>query len=110
MYEGIKATADDVRLLTGIVERNAALIKFADEAMTTGKRLHDAIARIAHNSWASRLDEQIPDRTVRYRHLANSMQERREAALAEHRPILEAVNGDEPEHTGQTAYAHVIPT
>ncbi|MFE9202440.1 GntR family transcriptional regulator [Micromonospora sp. NPDC007230] len=103
-----KVTDDDVRQLTGIVERNAALVNFADEAMTTGKSLHDAIARIANNSWASRLHDQVSDHMVRYRHLTNSTQQRREAALTEHRAILEAVTGDDPEHAGQTAYAHVI--
>jgi DNA-binding GntR family transcriptional regulator len=103
-----RATAADIEHLEGIVDRNAAMVKFADEAMKHGKSLHAAIADIAGNSWAQRFHEQISSQMERYRHFTNNTQERRDAALAEHRQLLKAVAGDKPEEAAKIAFNHVI--
>jgi DNA-binding GntR family transcriptional regulator len=103
-----KAGEDDIRRLEGIVERNAAMVSFADEAMKHGMALHTAIADIAGNSWARRFHSQISSQMERYRHFTNNSQERRHAALAEHRILLAAVTGGNPEHAAKVAFDHVI--
>src|SRR6476660_2238332 len=55
----VKATAADIEALNGILERNAAMVKFADEAMKQGMALHAKIAGIAGNSWARRFHDQV---------------------------------------------------
>jgi DNA-binding GntR family transcriptional regulator len=103
-----KAREDDIKRLEGIVERNAAMVNFADEAMKHGMALHSAIADIAGNSWAQRFHGQISSQMERYRHFTNNSQERRDAALAEHRVLLAAVAGGNPEHAAKVAFDHVI--
>ncbi len=103
-----RATKDDLAVLDDILARNAALVGFADDAMDIGKRVHDAIARIAGNGWAVRLHEQIDDQMVRYRVVTNSTQDRRDAALREHRDICAAVASGEENHAATVAFEHVI--
>lgn len=103
-----KATAADIAMLEGIVDRNAAMVQFADEAMKHGKSLHAAIADIAGNSWAQRFHEQISSQMERYRHFTNNSQERREVALSEHRTLVRALAGGNPEEVGKIAFDHVI--
>ena len=76
-----KATADDLTAMNAIVERNALLVGFADDAMELGHSLHELIGAIADNTWASRLHEQVDGHMSRYRTLTNSTQERRDQAL-----------------------------
>lgn len=59
-----RATDADVAMLTDILARNAAMAEFADDAMDLGKRLHDAIAATADNTWAERLHSQVADQMV----------------------------------------------
>jgi DNA-binding GntR family transcriptional regulator len=103
-----RATADDLVHLDDILARNAAMVNFADDAMELGKRLHDAIAWIAANSWAVRLHEQIADQMVRYRVVTNSTHARREAALREHRDICAAIRSGDQEHAAAVAFEHVL--
>lgn len=104
----VRATAADIETLEGIVERNAAMVKFADEAMKHGTSLHAAIAGIAGNSWAQRFHDQISSQMERYRHFTNNTQERRDQALSEHRILVEAVAADKPEEAAKIAFDHVI--
>ncbi|AXJ08632.1 GntR family transcriptional regulator [Arthrobacter sp. PM3] len=103
-----KATPADIETLRGIVERNAAMVKFADDAMNHGKSLHDKIAEIDGNSWSQRFHDQIASQMERYRHFTNNTQERRDRALAEHRILVEAVAADDPEKAARIAFDHVI--
>jgi DNA-binding GntR family transcriptional regulator len=102
-----KATPADIANLEGIVERNAAMVKFADEAMRYGMALHTAIADIAGNSWAQRFHDQVSSQMERYRHFTNSTQERRDQALAEHRILVEALASGKPEAAARIAFDHV---
>ena len=71
----LKATQADIDALEAILERNAAMVGFADEAMKQGMALHGKIAGIAGNSWARRFHDQISNQMERYRHFTNSTQE-----------------------------------
>lgn len=102
------ATPADIANLEGIVERNAAMVMFADEAMKYGMALHTAIAAIAGNSWAQRFHEQVSSQMERYRHFTNSTQERRDQALAEHRILVDAVASGKPEAAAKIAFDHVV--
>jgi DNA-binding GntR family transcriptional regulator len=103
-----RATQDDLAALEDILARNAALVGFADDAMDLGKQIHDVIGRIAANGWAIRLHEQIDDQMVRYRVVTNSTQERRDAALQEHRDICAAVASGDHERAATVAFDHVL--
>jgi DNA-binding GntR family transcriptional regulator len=103
-----RATKDDLAALEDILSRNAALVGFAEDAMDVGKRLHDAIARIADNRWAIRLHDQIADQMVRYRVVTNSTQQRRDTALQEHRDIYAAVVSGDAERAAIVAFEHVL--
>jgi DNA-binding GntR family transcriptional regulator len=103
-----RATDADVATLTDILARNAAMVEFADDAMALGKRLHDAIAAIAANSWAERLHSQVADQMVRYRVVTNASQERRNAALEEHRALCDAIRLHDAERAGIVAFEHVL--
>ncbi|MFF2318796.1 GntR family transcriptional regulator [Arthrobacter sp. NPDC058097] len=104
----LKATAADIEALQGILARNAALVEFADDAMHQGMALHAKIAEIAGNSWARRFHDQISSQMERYRHFTNSTQERRDQALTQHRTLVDAVAGGDPEKAAKTAFDHVI--
>lgn len=103
-----KATKADIEALEGIVERNAALVHFADETMKHGTALHAKIASIAGNSWARRFHDQISSQMERYRYFTNNAQQRRDVALAEHRVLLDAIAGGDPEEAARIAFSHVI--
>ena len=103
-----KATPADIANLEGIVERNAAMVQFADEAMKYGMSLHAAIVDIAGNSWAKRFHDQISSHMERYRHFVNNSQERRDRALAEHRILVNAVASGKPETAAKIAFDHVL--
>jgi len=104
----LKATAEDIEGLKGILERNAAVVKFADDAMRQGMALHAKIAGIAGNSWARRFHSQISSQMERYRHFTNSTQERRNQALAQHRALVAAIAGGDPEQAANIAFEHVM--
>ena len=104
----MKATPADIEALEGILERNAAMVAFADDAMQHGMALHAKIAGIAGNSWARRFHNQISSHMERYRHFTNSTQERRDQALAQHRTLVAALAGGDPEKAAKVAFDHVI--
>ena len=104
----VRASEADIATLKRIVERNAAMVKFADEAMQFGKSLHAAIADLAGNSWALRFHDQISNQMERYRHFTNNSQERRDVALSEHRALVEAIASGNPGETARLAFGHVI--
>ena len=104
----LKATAADIEALRGILARNAAVVEFADDAMQQGMSLHAKIAEIAGNSWARRFHDQISSQMERYRHFTNSTQERRDQALIQHRTLVDAVAGGDPEKAAKTAFEHVL--
>jgi DNA-binding GntR family transcriptional regulator len=103
-----KAGAADLTELNAIVERNALLVGFADDAMELGHSLHARIGGIADNTWANRLHQQVDGHMSRYRTLTNSTQERREKALADHRAIVAAIAAREPDLAGRLARDHVL--
>ena len=104
----LKATTVDVEALRDILARNAATVEFSDEAMRQGMALHSKIAEIAGNSWAQRFHGQISNQMERYRHFTNSMQERRDQALAQHRTLVDAIAADKPEEAAAIAFHHVM--
>jgi DNA-binding GntR family transcriptional regulator len=104
----MKATAADIEALRGILARNAAMVEFADDAMQQGMALHAKIAELAGNSWARRFHGQISSQMERYRHFTNSTQERRDQALTQHRTLVDAVAGKNPDKAAQIAFDHVI--
>ena len=104
----LKATQADIDALEAILERNAAMVGFADEAMKQGMALHGKIAGIAGNSWARRFHDQISNQMERYRHFTNSTQERRDQALAQHRTLVAAVAAGDPDQAARIAFDHVM--
>ena len=104
----LKATQADIDALEAILERNAAMVGFADEAMKQGMALHGKIAGIAGNSWARRFHDQISNQMERYRHFTNSTQERRDQVLAQHRRLVEAVAAGDPDQAARIAFDHVM--
>ena len=104
----LKATQADIDALEAILERNAAMVGFADEAMKQGMALHGKIAGIAGNSWARRFHDQISNQMERYRHFTNSTQERRDQALAQHRRLVAAVAAGDPDRAARIAFDHVM--
>lgn len=103
-----KATMEEIEKLHGILERNAAMVGFADEAMKYGVTLHATIAAIAGNSWAQRFHDQISSQVERYRHFTNNSPDRREEALADHRVLVEAIASKKPDKAAKIAFDHVI--
>ena len=103
-----RATPADIDELHGILERNAAMVGFAEEAMKYGVTLHAAVARIAGNSWARRFHDQISSQVERYRHFTNNSPDRREQALADHRVLVEAIASKKPDKAAKIAFDHVI--
>lgn len=102
------ATEADVEKLQGILERNAAMVGFADEAMKYGVTLHSTIAAIAGNSWAQRFHDQISSQVERYRHFTNNSPDRRDQALADHTTLVEAIASKNPDTAAKVAFDHVI--
>ena len=104
----VRATDDDIEKLRGILDRNAAMVGFADEAMKYGVALHATIADIAGNSWAQRFHDQIASHVERYRYFTNNAPERRDEALANHRLLVEAIAARQPDKAAKIAFDHVI--
>jgi DNA-binding GntR family transcriptional regulator len=102
------ATSADCDALDELVDRNAALVGFADDAMEAGRAVHAKIAQIAGNSWAVRLHEQVANQLQRYRAYTNHTRRRREQALAEHRGIVDAVRAGDPSRAHDAAVDHVV--
>ena len=103
-----KATAADLTAMNSIVERNALLVGFPDDAMELGHSLHKRIGVIADNTWANRLHRQVDGHMSRYRRLTNSTQERRDQALVEHRAIVAAISARKAGRAGTVARDHVL--
>jgi DNA-binding GntR family transcriptional regulator len=76
--------------------------------MNAGHDFHLAIADIAGHGWASRLHGQVDGQMARYRLFTNQSQERRDAALDEHRGILDALVARDPHAARTLAEAHVL--
>ncbi|MDT0213640.1 FCD domain-containing protein [Rothia sp. ARF10] len=103
-----RAEPGDVERLTALLHRNEALAGLADGAMESGHAIHVELERIADHAWASRVLAQIEGQLARYRRFSNASPERREAALAEHRGIIEAVAAGDPAAAGTRAEEHVL--
>jgi DNA-binding GntR family transcriptional regulator len=103
-----KASEDDLAAMSAIVDRNALLVGFADDAMTLGHSLHELIGKVADNTWVGRLHEQVDGHMTRYRQLTNSTQDRRDQALEEHRAIVTAITTRDPEKAAEVARDHVL--
>ena len=99
---------DDAASLADLVERNARLVGRADDAMQAGHDFHLKIAEVAGHEWARRLHEQVDGHMSRYRPFTNESQQRRSAALEEHRSILEALVAHDPDEARRRAEAHVL--
>ena len=103
-----QATDHDLADMAAIVERNALLVGFAEDAMTLGHSLHERIGIVADNTWASRLHAQVDGHMSRYRKLTNFSQDRRDQALEEHRSIVVAMTARDADKAGQLARDHVL--
>jgi DNA-binding GntR family transcriptional regulator len=98
----------DVETLRALVDRNERLVELADDAMKAGHDFHLRIAGVAGHGWASRLHSQVDGQMARYRAFTNQSQDRRSAALSEHRGILDALVSRDPETARARAEAHVL--
>ena len=103
-----KATTRQLDELQGLLDRNAALVTFAEDAMNAGASIHAKIGEIADNSWATRLHGQVTSQMRRYKMYTNHTQARRDQALAEHGAICAAVAAGDPRRTAELAFDHVI--
>ncbi len=103
-----QATDHDLAAMAAIVERNALLVGFAEDAMTLGHSLHERIGLVADNAWASRLHVQVDGHMSRYRKLTNFGQDRRDQALEEHRGIVAAITARDADKAGRVARDHVL--
>lgn len=103
-----RATEADIVELEGIVSRNQAMVSFPDDAMRLGTALHEAVAQIAGNAWASRLHAQVSDQIARYRPFTNRSSARRLAALEGHRAIVACIAAGDTERAMRAAEDHVL--
>jgi len=103
-----KVTPADLIVLNSILERNALLVRRADDAMELGHAFHEHIGVIADNTWANRLHEPVDGHMSRYRKLTNSTQERREHALQEHLAIYAALSARNAQRASKLARDHVL--
>jgi DNA-binding GntR family transcriptional regulator len=94
--------------LRALLARNERLVELPEEAMNAGHEFHLRVGEIARHGWAARLHEQVDSQMARYRMFTNQTQERRRAALAEHRAILEAILGQDAEEARRLAEEHVL--
>lgn len=97
----------DVAELDELLRRNEALVSFPEDAREAGTAFHDRVLAIAGNEWLRILDGQISSHMRRYRTVTNQSQQRRSAALEEHREILAAITAGEPERARIVAESHV---
>ncbi|WP_353950753.1 GntR family transcriptional regulator [Knoellia sp. S7-12] len=103
-----RAGSADVDRLTTLLRRNEALAGLAEGAMESGHAIHLEIERIADHAWASRVLAQIEGQLARYRRFSNASPDRRAAALAEHRGIVESIAAADPASAGTRAEEHVL--
>lgn len=103
-----RLTDDDVAELRGLVDRNARMVGDAEDAMRAGHDLHLRIAEVAGHGWARRLHAQVDGHMSRYRPFTNESQDRRTAALAEHRAIVEALVARDADGARRLAESHVL--
>jgi DNA-binding GntR family transcriptional regulator len=103
-----KASPADLRDLDEIVQRNALLVGFADEAMRVGHSLHQRIGAVADNTWAARMHAQVEAHMSRNQKLTNYTQERRDRALAEHRAIVDYITAHDEVAAADAARQHVL--
>ncbi len=103
-----RLTDDDAAALRRLLDRNERLVGHADDAMRAGHELHLRIADIAGHGWASRLHAQVDGHMSRYRPFTNETQERRTAALQEHREIIAALTARDPDEARRRAESHVL--
>lgn len=103
-----RLTDADAAGLTELVERNARMVGHAEDAMRAGHDFHLRIAEVAGHGWARRLHAQVDGHLSRYRVYTNESQERRLAALEEHRGILEALVARDPDEARRRAETHVL--
>ncbi|WP_309070868.1 FCD domain-containing protein [Arthrobacter sp.] len=69
--------------------------------------LHAEVARIAANSWAARLNEQVTSQMEGYHVFPNNSEHRRLTTLAEHEVLVELIAGSDSEAAGNHAFCHV---
>lgn len=103
-----RAGPADVDQLTALLRRNEALAGLPEGAMESGHAIHLEIERIADHAWASRVLAQIEGQLARYRRFSNASPDRRTAALAEHRGIVESIAAADPTTAGTRAEEHVL--
>ena len=103
-----KATDAELRSLEQLLDRNALLVGFADDAMNAGHDIHQRIADIADNRRVTRMHHQVDGHMTRYRKLTNFSQTRRDKALEEHRDIVDALVRRDPEAASKAAGDHVL--
>ena len=103
-----KASSAELRDLAEIVQRNALLVSFADDAMSVGHSLHQRIGEIADNTWVARMHAQVDGHMSRYQKLTNYTQDRRDRALAEHRAIVDYITGHDEAAAADAARQHVL--
>jgi len=103
-----RLTDEDAAALDDLVERNARHVGHADDAMRAGHDFHLKIAQVAEHGWALRLHQQVDGHMSRYRPFTNESQQRRSAALEEHRSILEALVARDAEEARRRAESHVL--
>ena len=103
-----RMTDEGAASLTDLVERNARMVGYADDAMRAGHDFHLKIGEVAGHGWARRLHDQVDGHMSRYRPFTNESQQRRSAALDEHRAILEALVDGDAEVARQRAESHVL--
>lgn len=103
-----RVDARGVAALRDLLDRNAALAGLPTGAMDAGQQIHQEIARIADHGWATRMLAHIDGQLARYRRFSNTTQERRDAALEEHRGIVEAVATGDSALAARLAQEHVL--
>lgn len=103
----VRRTDMDLTVLEELVRRNEALVTFPEDARDAGTAFHDGILDIVDNTWLRTVDDQISSHMRRYRSVTNQSQDRRSAALAEHREILERIRSGDPGASREAAERHV---
>ena len=106
------ATDRDIQAIRGIVREMEEACANPDvmqsEIFDLHKRFSDAYNRASHMPTLVRMIESIKDRMTHFRRVSLSGAERREAALREHRAMLEAVERRDPAQAADLAKAHIM--
>ena len=103
-----RLTADDVRELEGLVGQMSRLVDYPDEMLRLGNAFHDRVLAAAGNVHCEQLRRQLKGHLARYQSVTATIGPRRRDAYAEHRAILEALRGDDPDEAERRARAHVM--